>query len=60
MSVTVSEAHSCWYTSEANRQVLTEDGQQLTRVSIIDYHTGLLVLDELVKPRSPVTDYRTQ
>ncbi|CAD6570359.1 MAG: hypothetical protein TREMPRED_005740 [Tremellales sp. Tagirdzhanova-0007] len=40
--------------------VLSEDGQELARVSVIDYQSGVNVFDELVKPPKPVTDYRTQ
>jgi RNA exonuclease 1 len=55
-----SGARRCVALAGLISQVLTADGQQLARVSIIDYHTGLVVLDELVQPASPVTDYRTQ
>ncbi|GFZ49104.1 hypothetical protein JCM24511_06854 [Saitozyma sp. JCM 24511] len=40
--------------------VLTENGPELARVSVIDYNTGTNVFDELVKPSAPVTDYLTQ
>ncbi|WVR04385.1 hypothetical protein IAU60_001387 [Kwoniella sp. DSM 27419] len=40
--------------------VVSEDGQELARVSIIDYETGKNVFDELVKPPKSVIDYRTQ
>jgi len=40
--------------------VLSEDGQELARVSVIDYPSGVSVFDELVRPPKPVTDYRTQ
>ncbi|KAG5349445.1 hypothetical protein C0989_003902 [Termitomyces sp. Mn162] len=39
---------------------MTEDGKELTRVSIIDYHTENVVYDQLVKPAKPVIDYLTR
>ncbi|KAG6829486.1 hypothetical protein H0H92_004368 [Tricholoma furcatifolium] len=39
---------------------LTEDGKELTRVSIIDYHTDKVVYDQLVKPTKPIVDYLTR
>ncbi|KAG6840115.1 hypothetical protein C0991_008905 [Blastosporella zonata] len=39
---------------------LTEDGKELTRVSIIDYYTEAVIYDELVKPLKPITDYLTR
>ncbi|KAI1782813.1 ribonuclease H-like protein [Ganoderma leucocontextum] len=39
---------------------LTEDGKQLARVCIIDYTSGIVVYDQLVKPSKPVTDYLTR
>ncbi|KAF8590757.1 ribonuclease H-like protein [Ramaria rubella] len=39
---------------------LTEDGKELTRVSVIDADTEKVVLDELVKPIKPITDYLTR
>lgn len=39
---------------------MSEDGQELARVSVIDYQSGVNVFDELVKPPKPVADYRTQ
>nr|VWP02055.1 Thioredoxin 1 (Trx-1) [Ganoderma boninense] len=39
---------------------LTEDGKQLARVCIIDYTSGVVVYDQLVKPSQPVTDYLTR
>ncbi|KAK2461339.1 hypothetical protein APHAL10511_006866 [Amanita phalloides] len=39
---------------------LTEDGKELTRVCVIDYYTGKVVYDQLVKPSKPVTDYLTR
>ena len=41
-------------------QCLTEDGKQLARVCMIDYASGLVVYDQLVKPLKPVTDYLTR
>ncbi|ORY25328.1 hypothetical protein BCR39DRAFT_544313 [Naematelia encephala] len=40
--------------------VVTEDGQALARLSVIDFQSGLNIFDELVKPPKPVIDYRTQ
>ncbi|WWC87181.1 uncharacterized protein L201_002067 [Kwoniella dendrophila CBS 6074] len=40
--------------------VLSEDGSELARVSIIDYETGENIFDELVKPPKDIIDYRTQ
>ncbi|KAG1889870.1 hypothetical protein F4604DRAFT_1876618 [Suillus subluteus] len=39
---------------------LTEDGKELTRVCMIDYESGIVVYDKLVKPPKPVTDYMTK
>ncbi|KAH0828120.1 hypothetical protein J3R83DRAFT_3791 [Lanmaoa asiatica] len=39
---------------------LTEDGKELTRVCIIDYESGIVVYDKLVKPPKPVIDYLTK
>ncbi|PIL26374.1 hypothetical protein GSI_12130 [Ganoderma sinense ZZ0214-1] len=39
---------------------LTEDGKQLARVCMIDYTSGVVVYDQLVKPSKPVTDYLTR
>jgi RNA exonuclease 1 len=39
---------------------LTEGGKELARVSIIDYDTGIVVYDQLVKPSKPITDYLTR
>ncbi|KAH9484836.1 putative exonuclease [Psilocybe cubensis] len=39
---------------------LTEDGKELTRVCIIDYNTGIVIYDQLVKPTKPITDYLTR
>lgn len=41
-------------------QCLTEDGKELTRVCIIDYNTGIVIYDQLVKPTKPITDYLTR
>ncbi|KAL0067560.1 hypothetical protein AAF712_005275 [Marasmius tenuissimus] len=39
---------------------LTEDGKELTRVCVIDFDSGLVVYDQLVKPGKPVVDYLTR
>ncbi|KAI0032017.1 hypothetical protein K488DRAFT_50840 [Vararia minispora EC-137] len=39
---------------------ITEDGKELTRVCMIDYNTGRVVYDQLVKPAKPITDYLTR
>lgn len=39
---------------------MTEDGKELTRVSIIDYYTEKVVYDQLVRPAKPVIDYLTR
>ncbi|EAU90918.1 ribonuclease H [Coprinopsis cinerea okayama7 len=39
---------------------MTEDGKELTRVCLIDYHSGCVVYDQLVKPSKPITDYLTR
>ncbi|KAJ7282559.1 ribonuclease H [Mycena rebaudengoi] len=39
---------------------LTEDGKELTRICIIDFYTGLVVYDQLVKPAKPILDYLTR
>lgn len=39
---------------------MTEDGKELTRVCMIEYETGTVVYDKLVKPPKPVTDYLTR
>ncbi|KAG6896567.1 hypothetical protein C0992_007419 [Termitomyces sp. T32_za158] len=41
-------------------QCMTEDGKELTRVSIIDYYTEKVVYDQLVKPAKPIIDYLTR
>lgn len=41
-------------------QCQTEDGKELTRVCIIDGNTEKVILDELVKPIKPITDYLTR
>ena len=35
-------------------QCLTEDGKELTQVCVIDYESGIVVYDRLVKPPKPV------
>ncbi|KAK7001317.1 ribonuclease H [Favolaschia claudopus] len=39
---------------------LTEDGKELTRICLIDYHSGIVVYDQLVKPSKPILDYLTR
>lgn len=39
---------------------MTEDGKELTRVCIIDYASGIVVYDRLVKPSKPIQDYLTR
>ncbi|RXW13864.1 hypothetical protein EST38_g11991 [Candolleomyces aberdarensis] len=39
---------------------ITEDGKELTRVCIIDFHTNDVVYDQLVKPSKPIVDYLTR
>ncbi|TFK44122.1 hypothetical protein BDQ12DRAFT_672432 [Crucibulum laeve] len=39
---------------------LTENGKELTRVCIIDYYSGIVVYDQLVKPSKPIIDYLTR
>ena len=39
---------------------MTADGKALTRVCVIDFDTGKVAYDQLVKPPSPITDYLTR
>ncbi|KAF9526559.1 ribonuclease H [Crepidotus variabilis] len=39
---------------------ITEDGKELTRVCVIDYTSGKVIYDQLVKPRKPILDYLTR
>lgn len=39
---------------------MTEDGKELTRVCMIDYASGIVVYDQLVKPLKPIQDYLTR
>ena len=39
---------------------VTEDGKELTRVCIIDFDSGIVVFDQLVKPSKPILDYLTR
>ncbi|KAH9025150.1 ribonuclease H-like protein [Lactarius hengduanensis] len=39
---------------------MTNDGKALTRVCVIDFDSGKVVYDRLVKPPSPITDYLTR
>lgn len=38
----------------------TEDGKELTRACMIDFATGVVVYDQLVKPAKPILDYLTK
>ncbi|KAH8114272.1 hypothetical protein DFH11DRAFT_1596896 [Phellopilus nigrolimitatus] len=39
---------------------LTEDGKELTRLCVINYASGEVLLDQLVKPIKPILDYLTR
>ncbi|KAJ6507395.1 ribonuclease H [Mycena vitilis] len=39
---------------------LTEDGKELTRICLIDFNSGVVVYDQLVKPLKPILDYLTR
>ncbi|KAI0061326.1 ribonuclease H-like protein [Artomyces pyxidatus] len=39
---------------------LTEGGKELARVCLIDFNSGKVLYDQLVKPSSPITDYLTR
>jgi hypothetical protein len=39
---------------------MTEDGKELTRVCVIDFASGTVVYDQLVKPAKPIVDYLTK
>lgn len=41
-------------------QIVTQKGQELARISIIDFSTGTNIFDHLVQPSDLVLDYRTQ
>lgn len=49
-----------WSPTLSQNQCLTEDGKELTRACMIDYETGIVVYDKLVKPPKPVIDYMTR
>lgn len=49
----------CPESSLTATQCLTEDGSELTRVSVVD-SKGTRVYDSLVKPDKPITDYLTR
>ena len=48
------------YGPRADVQIVTQTGQELARISIIDFTTGENIFDHLVQPTSEVLDYRTQ
>lgn len=39
---------------------MTEEGKQLARVCLIEYASGIVIYDQLVKPGKPVVDYLTR
>ena len=39
---------------------VTENGKELTRVCVIDFDSGIVVFDQLVKPSKPILDYLTR
>ncbi|KAH9856073.1 hypothetical protein C2E23DRAFT_809916 [Lenzites betulinus] len=39
---------------------MTDDSKQLARVCLIDYTSGIVIYDQLVKPEKPVVDYLTR
>ncbi|KAK0209032.1 ribonuclease H [Desarmillaria ectypa] len=39
---------------------MTQDGKELARVCIIDFRSGTVIYDQLVKPSKPITDYLTR
>lgn len=39
---------------------MTEDGKELTRACMIDYASGIVIYDQLVKPAKPIQDYLTR
>ncbi len=41
-------------------QCMTQDGKALTHICVIDFQTGKVLYDQLVKPPSPITDYLTR
>jgi RNA exonuclease 1 len=41
-------------------QCLTEGGKELARVCLINYISGKVIYDQLVKPETPITDYLTR
>ena|SRR6266478_5746410 len=52
--------HFFWLVFDSYYQCLTEDGKELTHVCIVDYNTGQVVYDRLVRPAKPVVDYLTR
>ena len=43
-----------------NKKCVTENGKELTRVCVIDFDSGIVVFDQLVKPSKPILDYLTR
>jgi RNA exonuclease 1 len=48
------------FLSEEIFQCLTEDGKELARVCLINYVSGKVIYDQLVKPENPITNYLTR
>ena len=44
----------------SDEQCVTEDGKELTRVCLIDFTSGIVIYDQLVKPSKPILDYLTR
>jgi RNA exonuclease 1 len=51
---------SCWTWTYNQLKCVTEDGKELTRVCVIDFASGIVVFDQLVKPSKPILDYLTR